>query len=119
MSFHFKPETLIFQNLLIQKFQWALLIYEVSASCASSLTKRKWLNIHPPSTDIILYSPISFSFLPIKSLTVILKSSKISGHLLSDSKDPTLTSVSHSWNADSVSSIAEAELSFMKITGPY
>ena len=76
----------------------------------------KWLSIHPSTTDINLYSPISFCSLPIKSLTDTLKSSKISGHLfLQDSKDPTVASVSPKiksgrWNEDSSCSIPEAEL---------
>ena len=61
--------------------------------------------------------------LPIKSLTSILKSSKISGHLLlRDSKDPLVSSVSPSlksghWKATSATQITEAELNFCQIRG--
>ena len=62
--------------------------------------------------------------LPKKSLRSILKSSKISGHLLlRDSKDPLVSSVSPNlktghWKATSATQITEAELNFCKIRGP-
>ena len=120
----------ILQHLLIPKVQWALLIYEVSITCASSLEKkvsgfiRKWLNIHPTTTDISLYSPISPCPLPLKSLTNILRSSKISGHLLlRDSNDPIVSSANPKikvglWNPETATSIAEAEMNYNKIRGP-
>ena len=112
------------------RIQWSLLIYEISISDASFLEKktskfiRKWLNILSSTTDISLYSFISPCLLLIKSLTSILKSSKISGHLLlQDSKDPLVSSVSPSlkgefWKATSATQITEAELNFRKIGGP-
>ena len=120
----------ILQHLLVPKVQWALLIYEMSMSCATILEKkvsvyiRKWLNVHPSITDISLYSSISPCSLPIKSLTDILRSSKISGHLLlRDSKDPVVSSTNPSikaghWDASKSTSIAEAELNFLQIRGP-
>ena len=84
----------------------------------------KWLNIHSSTTDISLYSSISPCTFPIKSLTSILKSSKISGHLLPrDSKNPLVSSISPSlksghWKATSATQITEAELNFCKIRGP-
>ena len=67
---------------------------------------------------------ISSCPLPIKSLTSILKSSKISGHLLlRDSKDTLVSFASPSlksghWKATSATQITEAELNFCKIRGP-
>ena len=115
---------------MIPRIQWSLLIYKISISHASFLEKkiskliRKWLNIHSSTTDISLYSLISPCPLPIKSLTSILKSSKISGHLLlRDSKDPLVSSVSPSlksghWKITSATQINEAELNFLIIRGP-
>ena len=71
-----------------------------------------------------LHSSIFPCPLPIKSLTSILKSSKISGHLLlQDSKDPLVSSVSPSlksghWKATSATQITEGELNFCKIRVP-
>ena len=91
----------ILQHLLIPRIQWFLLIYEISISHASFLEKkiskyiRKWLNIHSSTTDLSFYSSISPCPLTIKSLTYLLKSSKISGHLLLwDSKGLLVYSVS-------------------------
>ena len=91
----------ILQHLLIPRTQWSLFIDEILISHASFLEKkiskyiRKWLNIHSSTTDLSFYCSISPCPLPIKSLTSILKSSKISGHLLlRDSKDPLVSSVS-------------------------
>ena len=84
----------------------------------------KWLNIHSSTTDISLYSSISPWPLPIKSLTSIFKSSKISGDLLlRDPKDPLVSSVfpslkSGHWKATSVTQITEVELNFCKVRGP-
>ena len=125
----------ILQHLLIPRIQWSLIIYEILISHASFLEKkiskfiRKCLNIHSSTTDISLFmlslhSSIFPCPLPIKSLTSILKSSKISGHLLlQDSKDPLVSSVSPSlksghWKATSATQITEGELNFCKIRVP-
>ena len=129
-SFKGTPKFWILQHLLIPRIQWSLLIYEISISHAFFLEKkiskviRKWLNIHSSTTDISLYSLISPCLLPRKSLTSILKSSKISGYLLlRDSKDRLVSSISPSlksghWKATSATQITEAELNFHKIRGP-
>ena len=129
-SFKGTKKIWILQHLLIPQTQWSLLIYEISISHASFLEKkiskliRKWLNIHSSTTDVSLYSLISPCLLPIKSLTFILKSFKISGHLLlRDSKYPLVSTVSPSlkswhWKATSVTQITEAQLNFRKIRGP-
>ena len=99
-SFKGTQKLWILQHLLIPRIQWSLIIYEILISHASFLEKkiskfiRKCLNIHSSTTDISLFmlslhSSISPCPLPIKNLTSIVKSSKISGHLLlQDSKDP-------------------------------
>ena len=108
-SFKCTQKLWILQHLLIPWIQWSLL---------------KWLNIDSSTTDISFYSLISPWPLPIKSLTFILKSSKISGHLLLwVTKDPLISSVSPSlknghWKATSATQINEAVLSFCKTRGP-
>ena len=85
---------------------------------------RKWLNINSSAIDLTLYSPVSPCPWPIKSRTSILKSSKISGHLLvRGSKDPLVSTVppnlkSGHWKATSALQITEAEPHFCKIRGP-
>ena len=128
-SFTGSQKLWILQHLLIPKVQWALLIYEVPMSSVSTLEKKvsvffiKWLNIHHSTTNICLYSPISPCPLPLKSLSSVLRSSKISGHLLlRDSNDPKVSSANPAisaglWHADGPTSIAESELNFMKIKG--
>ena len=129
-SFKGTPKLWILQHLFIPRIQWSLIIYEISISRASFLERkisnfiRKWLNIHSSATDISLYSLISPCPLPTKSLTSILKSWKISGHLLlQDSKDLLVSSVSPSlksghWKATSATQITEAELNLCQIRGP-
>ena len=63
-SFKCTQKLWILQHLLIPWIQWSLL---------------KWLNIDSSTTDISFYSLISPWPLPIKSLTFILKSSKVVG----------------------------------------
>ena len=83
----------------------------------------KWLNNHSSTTDLSFYFSISPCALPIKSLTSILKSSKISGHLLlRDSKDSLVSSVSPNlksghWKAISVTQITKPKPNFRKTRG--
>ena len=85
---------------------------------------RKWLKLPGSTTNICFYSSISPTPLPIKSLTSILKSFKLSDHLLlRDSKDPLVSKcntpiVSGQWVANSVATTAEQEIKFYKIRGP-
>ena len=78
----------ILQNMLIPRLRWPLLIYEISISVVSCIEHkissilRKWLNVHHSATNICLYSSTSPCPLPLKNLTLILKSTKVSGHLL-------------------------------------
>ena len=78
----------ILDHLLMPQIRWSLLIYEVSLSRIKKLEQkvsgliRKWLNLHNSISSISLFSEISPCPLPLKSLSSILKSSKVSGHLL-------------------------------------
>ena len=85
---------------------------------------RKWLNLHHSTTNICFYSSSSPCPLPIKSLTSIFKSCKISGLLLlRDSRDPLVSGnkpnlKSGSWNANGAVRSAESEINFRKLRGP-
>ena len=87
------------QSLLIPYIQWPILIYEAPISLVSKLEQKtsvyiqQWLKRHKSITSLSFYSSASLCPLPVRSLTSVLKSSKISGHLL----------LKHSWDA-SVSS---------------
>ena len=128
-SFSGSQKLWILQHLLIPKVQWVLLIYEVSISSVSTLENkvsvfmRKWLNVHPSITKICLYSPVSPCPLPLKSLSNVLRSSKISGHLLlRDSNDPKVSSANPNisagfWRADQSTSITESEMKFIRMKG--
>ena len=78
----------ILQHLLIFRIQWPLLIYEVPISLAFILEQKvsvfidKRLHLHHSTSSLCFYSSASPSPLPIKSLSLALKTSKISGHLL-------------------------------------
>ena len=94
----------ILQHLLIPRIQWPLLVYEVPISHATKLKQKissfirkwKWLHLHKSASSLRFYSKASPSPLPINSLTSVLKSAKISGHLLLlDSQDPRITNSSH------------------------
>ncbi|XP_057305436.1 uncharacterized protein LOC130642368 [Hydractinia symbiolongicarpus] len=129
-SFYKGPQKLwILQHLLIPRIQWPLLIYEVSMSCVGTLERkvsvfiRKWLNLHHSTTNLCLYASSSPCSLPIKSLTSILKSAKISRHLLlRDSKDPLVSAAvptlkAGRWSVSNSVRIAEAELKIKEIMG--
>ena len=76
------------QHLLITCIQWPILVYEVPISLVSKLEQKpsvyiqKWLKLHKSITSLSFYSSASPCPLPVRSLTSVLKSSKISGHLL-------------------------------------
>ena len=89
----------ILQHLLIPTIQWALLIYEIPISLAFKLEQKvsifihKWLHLHHSTSSLCFYSSVSLCPLPIKSLSSVLKASKISGHLLlRNSQDALLSS---------------------------
>ena len=59
----------------------------------SSVHIRKWLKLHKSITSLSFYSSASPCPLPVRSLTSVLKSSKISRHLLlKHSQDPSVSS---------------------------
>ena len=74
--------------MLKPRLRWPLLIYEISISVVNCIEHkissflRKWLNIHHSTTNICLHSSTSPCPLPLKSLTSILKSTRVIGHLL-------------------------------------
>ena len=106
------------------------MIYEIYTSAAPNLEKkistyiRKWLGLHSSTTNISLYSSCSPCPLPVKKLTAVLKSSKLSGHLLlRDSQDPLIVPScpklkSGQWDAESSIKTSETELTYRKIRGP-
>ena len=129
-SFKGSQKLWILQHLLIPRIQWPLLIYEVSMSHASRLEQnvsvfiRKWLGLHHSTTSVCFYSSSSPCPLPVKSITSILKSCKISGHLLlRDSQDPLVSNNKTDlkcgkWKVSDAVDTSESELRFRKIRGP-
>ena len=128
-SFKGTQKLWILQHLLIPRVQWTLMIYEVPMTFALRLEQnistfiRKWLKLHHSTSNLCFYSSSSPCPLPVKSLTPILKSAKISGHLLlRDSKDPLVASSapslrSGSWDASDTVRCAESSLTFQKVVG--
>ena len=119
----------ILQHLLLPRARWPIQIYEVSSSAVLRLEQftsvyiRKWLKLHHPTTNICLYSSTSPCPLPIKSLTSILKATKVSGHLLlRDCFDPLVnSSVPHlkvgEWNVEEVVKQGEDKIDFERVLG--
>ena len=119
----------ILQNLLISRVRWPLLIYEISISVVVKLEQkiscflRKWLRIHQSTTNLCLYSSSSPCPLPLKSLTSILKSAKVSGHLLlRDSSDDLIAKSTPElkcgfWKVSEAVIEAESRLEFQKVLG--
>ena len=80
------------------RLHWPLLIYEIPISAVLRLEEKiscyigKWLKLHNSTTNICLYSSVSSSAIPIKSLTSVMKSAKVISHLvLCESPDPCAT----------------------------
>ena len=119
----------ILQHMLIPRIQWPLLIYEIPLTFAFKLEQkvsvfiRKWLHLYHSTSSLCFYSSESPCPLPIKSITSILKSSKISGHLLlSHSKDhlisncnPTLQA--GTWKVEKAVSSSESDIKLNEICG--
>ena len=84
---------------------------------------KKWLNIHHSTTNMCLYSSTSSCPLPLRSLTSILKSTKVRGHLLlresADKKNSKFTSQLKCCFWDVTESVVDAEgsLEFQKVIG--
>ena len=99
-------------------------------SCAITLEQkvstfiRKWLHLPKSTSNVCLYGSCSPCPLPIRSLTSILKSAKISGHLLlRDSKDPLVSSTPPAlkagrWSVGKAVQIAESEVRVKAMMGP-
>ena len=81
-------KTLVFTAFAVPSMQWPILIYEVLISFVSKLEQkasvyiRKWLKLHTSITSLLFYSWASPFPLPVRSLTSVLKSFKITRHLL-------------------------------------
>ena len=85
----------ILHHLLIPCARWPLLIYEFPITSVRKIEQkissyiRKWLRLYHSISNLALYSSVSPCFLPLHSLSSVLKTAKISGHLLlCDSCDP-------------------------------
>jgi len=106
-----------------------LLIYEVPLSSVRKIEQkissfiRKWLGLHHTISNLALYSSVSSCPLPLKSLTAVMKASKISGHLLlRDSSDPIVANncpklKSGKWSVEDTVNVVESELTFREIMG--
>ena len=106
------------------------MIYEIPVSFAVRLEQsvsryiRKWMGLHPTTTNLALYSKRSPCPLPITSITSLLKSAKVSCHLqLRDSKDPLISSsvpvlnTGRTWHVSDAVDDAESVLYFRRILG--
>ena len=119
----------ILQNLLVPRLRWPLLIYEIPLNIVVRLEQnissfmRKWLKLHNSTTNICLYSSSSPCPLPLKSLSSVFKSAKVSGHLLlRDSSDKIVAESnvklkSGNWDVSKSVKAAEETLEFKKILG--
>ena len=101
------------QHLLIPRIQWPILIYEVPISLAFKLEQkasvhiRKWLKLHKSITSLSFYSSASPCPLPVRSSTSVLKSSKISRHLL----------LKHSWDPSVSSCVPKLQAGHWQVEG--
>ena len=119
------------QQLLITRIQWPILIYEVQISLVSKLEGkasvyiRKWLKLHKSITSLSFYSSVSPSPLLVRSLTSVLKSSKISGHLLlKHSRDASVSICvpklqAGSWQVEKAAQACETDLKHKSIIGQH
>ena len=106
-----------------------ILIYEVPISLASKLNQkasvyiRKWLKLHKSRTSLSFYSSASHCPLPVRSLTSVLKSSKISRHLmLKPSQDASVFSCvpklqAGNWQVEESVQACETDLKHKSIVG--
>ena len=121
--------TEVFSGLNVIGMSWFLLIYKISFSVANHLVLKvspyltKWLNVHHSTTNIFLYSLTSPCPLSLKSLTSVIKSTKVSGHLLlKDSADKQISESSSQlkcgfWDVTETFVDAECRLEFHKVMG--
>ena len=118
----------IIQHLLIPTIQWLLLIYEMSMSLAARLEQKistficKWLHLHHSMSNLCFYSADLSCPVPIKSLTSVLKASKISGHLLlKHSLDLLVSSCppklkAGSWEVEKAVNLTEQDIKLQQMT---
>ena len=116
----------IMQYLLILRIQWPLLIYEIPMPLAARLEQKistficKWLYLHHSMSSLCFYSADSPCPLPVKSLTSVLKASKISGYLLLKhslvSSCPSKLKAG-SWEVEKVLNVAELDIKLLQMTG--
>ena len=117
------------QHLLISRIHSPILIYEVPIYLVSKLEQkasvyiRKWLKLHKSITSLSFYSSVSPCALPGRSITSVLKSSKISGHLLlKHSRDPSVSSYvpkfqAGNWQVEEAVQACETDLKHKSIIG--
>ena len=115
--------------LLIPRIQWPILIYEVPTSFVSKLEQKasvfipKWLKLHKSITSLSFYSSASPCPLPVRSLISVLKSSKISEHLLlKHSQDALVSSCvpklqAGNWQVEEAVRACETDLKHKSIIG--
>ena len=113
------------QNLLIPRIQWTILIYEVPISLVSKLEQKASvsLKLYKSITSLPFYSSASHCPLPVRSQTSVLKSSKISRHLLlKQSRDASVSSCvsklqADNWQVDEAVHACETDIKHKSITG--
>ena len=116
---------------LIPRIQWPLLFYEVPICHAIKLEQKissfiwKWLHLHKSLSSLCFYSKALPSPLPIINLTSVLKSAKISGHLLlCNSQDPLVANFipqlkTGSWHVEEAVTTTESDVKNKLISGHY
>ena len=102
------------------RFQF-LLVFKLEQK--ASVYIQKWLNLHKSITILLFYSSASPSPFPVRSLTSVLKSSKISRHLLlKHSHDPSVSSCvpkfqTGHWHVEEAVWACETDLKLKPIIG--
>ena len=116
-------------HCLIPRIQWFLLVYEDPICHDTKLEQkispfiRKWLHLHKSTSSLCYYSKASLSPLPINNLTSVLKSAKISDHLLlRDSQDPLVPNCipqlkTGSWHVEEGVTTTESDVKNKLISG--
>ena len=123
------PKVLVLTAFAYSSYPVVILIYEVPISLASKLNQkasvyiRKWLKLHKSRTSLSFYSSASPCPLPVRSLTSVLKSSKISRHLiLKPSQDASVFSCvpklqAGNWQVEEGAQACETDLKHKSIVG--
>ena len=123
------PKNWFLQHLLVPCIQWPILIYGVPISLVSKLEQKasvyiwKWVKLHKSMTSLLFYSSASPCPLTVRSLTSVLKSSKISRHLLlKHSHDASISSCvpklqAGNWQVEEAGRACETDLKHKSIIG--